>query len=165
MVDGVSGGASSVVLGPVSLVRQPDGPALSTSCYAITSRLAGRKEGVSDSLRHEPVYGKLAWRWSWHGLRPLHLLAATVPGTLFFGMGSFLQNFIPGLPAWWGLPIAGASLVFIGTLQYRRDRLHFLRILEFVRLPQAISPYMRSRHPTPLFPVSREAMERAWAKR
>ena len=119
---------------------------------------------MSERLRHEVVYGKLAWRWSWHGLRPLHLMAATVPGTIFFGLGSFLQNFFPGLPAWWGLPITGASLVFIGTLQYRRDRLYFLRLLEAARLPRVLSPFLPSRYPVPPFPVAREAVERAWRR-
>lgn len=114
---------------------------------------------MSDSLSHEIVYGKLQWRWSWHGLRPLHLLAAVVPGTVFFGLGSFLQNFWPSLPAWWGLPITGANLVLIGTLQYRRDRLYFLRVLEAVRLPRVLSPFTPPRHPMPPFPVPRETLE------
>ena len=111
------------------------------------------------------MYGKLGWRWSWNGLRPLHLLVAIVPGTLFFGVGSFLQNFLPGFPAWWGIPVTGSSLVFVGTLQYRRDRLHFLRVLESWRLPGILSPFVPSRHPMPPFPVSPGAVERAWDQR
>jgi hypothetical protein len=105
---------------------------------------------MDDELESVELHQKLDYVVQWHGITFDHVAYILA----FTGITTLCTFFVPilrMLPTWPFLAAGVAALVFIVTVQFRKDPEHFSAALEHWRAPQQLSPFLATQT-TPEFP-------------
>jgi hypothetical protein len=107
---------------------------------------------MDETFERQPVYTKLTWEWSWHGIRVTTPLIGAAPGLMLFPLAAAMEC----MTACIALSSAGA--LFFCVLQFKRDENALAGMARRYRVPRHLVP-VAPRPDFPPFPVPRGRLE------